>query len=217
MPPSRILHGTDTYRWRCDHCGCVRSGVLAERAVGRDRRVTQRCSGLARPRAAAGGRPGTGIGLPGHGGHAREPIATTPLVSSAPSRNGRPSCAATGVTWSVPRWPVWSRSGSARVPGWRGPAATPFHRAARRRLPAAFGRSRRFSPAARRGGAVVKLLRRCVHELWALFIDDGALATVGWIVLACLTLRQVPVGVWSGPILFAGLSAIFLLTIRAKP
>lgn len=63
----------------------------------------------------------------------------------------------------------------------------------------------------------MKLLRRCVHELWALFIDDGALATVGWIVLACLTLRQVPVGVWSGPILFAGLSAIFLLTIRAKP
>lgn len=60
----------------------------------------------------------------------------------------------------------------------------------------------------------MSLLRRCVRELWALFIDDGALAAVGWIAVACLTLRQLPAGIWSGPILFAGLSAVFLLTTR---
>lgn len=61
------------------------------------------------------------------------------------------------------------------------------------------------------------LLRRCLHELWALFIDEGAIAVVVWVAVACFTLRQVPAGIWSGPILFAGLSAIFLLTTRARP
>lgn len=61
------------------------------------------------------------------------------------------------------------------------------------------------------------LLRRCLHELWALFVDEGAVAIVAWIAMACLTLRQVPLGIWSGPILFAGLSAIFLLTTRTGP
>ena len=61
------------------------------------------------------------------------------------------------------------------------------------------------------------LLRRCLHELRDLFVDDGALAAVGWIAAACLALRQVHAGIWSGPILFAGLSVVFLLTTRAKP
>ena len=62
----------------------------------------------------------------------------------------------------------------------------------------------------------MSLLRRCAHELWALFVDDGALAAVAWIAVACLALRQVQAGIWSGPVLFAGLSVIFLLTTRAR-
>lgn len=61
------------------------------------------------------------------------------------------------------------------------------------------------------------LLRRCLRELWALFVDEGAIAVVVWVAVACLALRQAPAGIWSGPILFAGLSAIFLLTTRARP
>ncbi len=61
----------------------------------------------------------------------------------------------------------------------------------------------------------MSLLRRCLHELWDLFVDDGALAAVAWIAVACLALRQVDAGIWSGPILFGGLAAVFLLTTRA--
>lgn len=46
---------------------------------------------------------------------------------------------------------------------------------------------------------------------------EGALAAVGRIAVACLALRQVDAGIRSGPILFAGLSVIFLLTMRAGP
>lgn len=60
-------------------------------------------------------------------------------------------------------------------------------------------------------------LRRCLHEFWALFIDEGAIAVVAWVAVACLALRQVTAGIWSGPVLFTGLSAIFLLTTRARP
>lgn len=65
----------------------------------------------------------------------------------------------------------------------------------------------------------MKLLRRCLHEVWSLFIYDGALAAyvVGWIAVACLTLRQAPAGPWSGPILFAGLSVIFTVSARRRP
>jgi len=65
----------------------------------------------------------------------------------------------------------------------------------------------------------LKLLRRCLHEAWSLFIDDGALAAyvVGWIAVACLALRQAPAGPWSGPILFAGLSVIFIVSARRRP
>ena len=56
----------------------------------------------------------------------------------------------------------------------------------------------------------MKLLRRCLRELWTLFVDDGVVAglVVGWIAIACLVLRRMPLGTWSGPILFAGLAAI---------
>lgn len=65
----------------------------------------------------------------------------------------------------------------------------------------------------------MRLLRRCVRELWRLFVDDGAIAAwvVIWITLACLALRQVPAGIWSGPILFAGLAAVFTLATRMRP
>ena len=63
----------------------------------------------------------------------------------------------------------------------------------------------------------MSLLRRCLHELRGLFVDEGAVAAVAWIAVACLALHQAAVGAWSGPILFAGLAAIFLLTTRARP
>jgi hypothetical protein len=54
------------------------------------------------------------------------------------------------------------------------------------------------------------LFRRCLREFWKLFVDDAFTAAliVGWIVAACITLRQLPAGLWSGPILFAGLAVI---------
>lgn len=57
------------------------------------------------------------------------------------------------------------------------------------------------------------LLRRCVSELYGLFVDDGANAAlvVGWIAIACLMLRQLPGGSWSGPVLFAGLAVTFTI------
>ncbi len=63
----------------------------------------------------------------------------------------------------------------------------------------------------------MRLLRRCLHELWTLFVDDGVVAAlvVGWIAVACLVLRQLPAGPWSGPVLFAGLLAIFTVGMRA--
>lgn len=62
----------------------------------------------------------------------------------------------------------------------------------------------------------MKLLRRCLHELWTLFVDDGAVAAcvVAWIVVACLVLQRLPVGIWSGPILFVGLAAIVAVSVR---
>ncbi len=59
-------------------------------------------------------------------------------------------------------------------------------------------------------------LRRCLHELWTLFVDDAATAgaIAAWIAIASLTLRHAPVGQWSGPILFAGLAVIFGVGLR---
>ncbi len=63
----------------------------------------------------------------------------------------------------------------------------------------------------------MRLLRRCLHELWTLFVDDGAVAAwlVAWIAVACLVLRRLPAGPWSGPVLFAGLLAIVTISMRA--
>ncbi len=64
----------------------------------------------------------------------------------------------------------------------------------------------------------MRLLRRCLHELWTLFVDDGASAAsvVAWIAVACLVLRQLPAGPWSGPVLFAGLVVIVTIGMRAS-
>ena len=63
----------------------------------------------------------------------------------------------------------------------------------------------------------MKLLLRCLREFWTLFVDDrtAAAAVVGWIAVACLLLRQLPVGPWSGPVLFAGLLVIVTIGMRA--
>jgi hypothetical protein len=64
----------------------------------------------------------------------------------------------------------------------------------------------------------LKLLRRCLRELWTLFVDDGVVAAsvVIWITVACLALQRIPVGTWSGPILFAGLAAIVAVSLRSR-
>lgn len=64
----------------------------------------------------------------------------------------------------------------------------------------------------------MSLMRRCVAELLGLFVDDGAqaLLIVGWVVVCCLLLRQWPDAIWTGPILFLGLAAIFLVGL-SKP
>jgi hypothetical protein len=66
---------------------------------------------------------------------------------------------------------------------------------------------------------MVAILRRCVTELVHLFVDDDVHTAlmVGWIVVACLVFRYVSLGVWSGPLLFAGLAAIFVATTVAAP
>ncbi len=63
----------------------------------------------------------------------------------------------------------------------------------------------------------MRLLRRCLRELWTLFVDDGpaAAAVVVWIAVACPVLRQLPAGPWSGPGLFAGLLVIVTIGMRA--
>ena len=60
------------------------------------------------------------------------------------------------------------------------------------------------------------MLRRCLHELWTLFVDDGVVAAcvVVWITLGSLALRRIPLGIWSGPILFVGLAAIVAISVR---
>lgn len=64
----------------------------------------------------------------------------------------------------------------------------------------------------------MRLLRRSLHELWRLFVDDGvdAALVVGWIVVACLVLRALPAIAWSGPILFAGLAAIVAFSVGPR-
>ena len=64
----------------------------------------------------------------------------------------------------------------------------------------------------------MRLLLGCLRKLWSLFVDDrgAAVAVVGWLAVACLVLRQLPVGPWSGPILFAGLLVIITVGMRAR-
>lgn len=59
----------------------------------------------------------------------------------------------------------------------------------------------------------MSLLRRCLDEVVGLFVDDGPVAalTIAWIAAGCLLLRHWPGQIWTGPALFAGLAAIFLL------
>ncbi len=64
----------------------------------------------------------------------------------------------------------------------------------------------------------MRLLLSCLRKLWSLFVDDraAAVAVVGWLAVACLVPRQLPVGAWSGPILFAGLLVIITVGMRAR-
>lgn len=57
----------------------------------------------------------------------------------------------------------------------------------------------------------MSILRRCLREIWKLFVDgSGAttLLTIAWIAAACVILRYLSIGAWSGPILFLGVATI---------
>ena len=62
------------------------------------------------------------------------------------------------------------------------------------------------------------VLRRCLVECVRLFVDDATYTAliVGWIVLACIVLRAVGAGMWSGLMLFAGLAVIFVMTTNGR-
>lgn len=65
----------------------------------------------------------------------------------------------------------------------------------------------------------MRLLRRCLSELAGLFVDDGvqAVMILAWVVASCLLLRQWPSALWTGPVLFAGLAAIFPIGLSRRP
>lgn len=65
----------------------------------------------------------------------------------------------------------------------------------------------------------MKLLRRCLSELAGLFVDDGAHAAMilAWVVACCMLFRQWPGALWTGPVLFAGLAAIFPIGLGRGP
>ena len=64
----------------------------------------------------------------------------------------------------------------------------------------------------------MNLMRRCITELLRLFIDDGAqaLLIVAWIAACCLLSWQWPNAIWTGPILFLGLAAIFSIGLNVS-
>lgn len=56
----------------------------------------------------------------------------------------------------------------------------------------------------------MSILRRSLSEIWKLFVDgsDTTFLTIAWIAVACVALRYLSLGVWSGPILFLGVATI---------
>jgi hypothetical protein len=66
------------------------------------------------------------------------------------------------------------------------------------------------------GGVAMRVLRRCLVEAWDLFVDDVTTVSLllCWIAAAWMLLPLLTLGVWSGPLLFAGLAAIIALRTR---
>lgn len=56
----------------------------------------------------------------------------------------------------------------------------------------------------------MRLVRRCLRELWDLFVDDRitVAALVAWIVAVCLLASRLRPGAVPGLALFAGIAAI---------
>lgn len=56
----------------------------------------------------------------------------------------------------------------------------------------------------------MRLLRGSLREIWELFADGSStpFLMIAWIATACIILRYLSLGVWSGPILFVGVAAI---------
>lgn len=62
-------------------------------------------------------------------------------------------------------------------------------------------------------------LRSVVREVYGLFVDDGsfAAALLAWTLAACLGLRMLHAGGWSGLVLFIGLAVVLAeSTVRAS-
>ena len=65
----------------------------------------------------------------------------------------------------------------------------------------------------------MQFLRRLPAQVWHLFVDDGPVVAIllAWIALACVVLSRVGIGIWSGPVLFAGIAVITFLSFRLRP
>ncbi|TLU74545.1 hypothetical protein [Lichenicoccus roseus] len=64
----------------------------------------------------------------------------------------------------------------------------------------------------------MNFLRRLPRQLWHLFVDDGQSVAIllCWVLVACGLLPRFALGVWSGPILFAGIAAITFGSLRPR-
>jgi hypothetical protein len=64
----------------------------------------------------------------------------------------------------------------------------------------------------------MQFLRRLPGRIWRLFVDDGSIGALllAWIACACLVLPHLRIGAWSGPMLFAGIAAITLYSLKPR-
>ena len=64
----------------------------------------------------------------------------------------------------------------------------------------------------------MQFLRRLSGQIWHLFVDDGPTLVVLliWVAVACFLLPRLNAGVWSGPILFAGIAAITFGNLKPR-
>lgn len=64
----------------------------------------------------------------------------------------------------------------------------------------------------------MEFLRRLPRKLWRLFVDDWQAVAIllAWVAAAYVLLPRLQLGAWSGPLLFAGIAAITLLSLTPR-